>query len=126
MTKWHFCLVGDLNINVLFSEKNIWDHLKDLIHLFSFKNLKSTATCTKGTSGTVTGLDIVLTSKRKCFHHTSVSTTGLSAYHKLILSCWSAHFRCLPPKKTFYRDCKSFNQENFLRELHEEIIKGTF
>ena len=88
--------MGDLNTNVLCPEMEISNHLKYFTNLFSLKNLLSTATCTKGLSGTT--LDVILTNKPKCFSHTRVFTTGLSDYHKLILSCLRAHFKHLSEK----------------------------
>ena len=111
-------------VNVLLSEKDISDHLKDFTDLFSLTNLKSTAIYIKGPS--CTSLNATLTNKPKRFHDTSVFTTGLSDCHKLLLSYLRAYFKCLPPERIFYRDYKSFNQEDFLRELDSKLVKGTF
>ena len=64
-----------------YSQKS--NHLKVFTDLFSLLDMLSTATCTKRPSGTP--LDEILTNKPKCFHHTSVFSTGPSDCHKLIL-----------------------------------------
>ena len=98
---------------MLCPEKDISNNLKYFTDLFSALSLISTAICTKGHSQAAH--DVILTNKPKCFHHTSVFITGLTDCHKLILLCLRAHFKRLPPKKFFYRDYKSFNQENVTR-----------
>ena len=62
--------VGDLNINVLCPEKDILNHLNH------FADLIRTANSRKEPCGTA--LDVTLTNKPKCFHHTSVLTTDLT------------------------------------------------
>ena len=76
----NIALVGDSDITVRCPEKYILNHLKDFIVLFSKTTLRRTATCSKGPSGTA--LDVILTNKTKCFHHTSVFTTELIDCYK--------------------------------------------
>ena len=102
-------------VNVLLSEKDISDHLKDFTDLFSLTNLKSAAIYIKGPS--CTSLNATLTNKPKRFHDTSVFTTGLSDCHKLLLSYLRAHFKCLPPERIFYRDYKVSTKKIFSENL---------
>ena len=117
-------LMGDFNINILKNGLDTSKHLKDFSDTFSLTNLINTATCTKSSLGTA--IDIMLTNRPRSFQHTCAVTTGLSDFHKLIVSCLRAHFKRLPPKHVFYRDYKHFNQENFLRDLDHEMIRGSF
>ena len=118
--------MGDLNINTLTqtNSNNTANHLTDFCDLFALSNLVNVKTGTKSVYGTT--LDIMLTNKPRSFYNTSAVTTGLSDYHKLILSCLRAHFKRLPPKKIIYRDYKMFDEAKFLHDLDQEMIKGSF
>ena len=115
-----------LNINTLIqtNSNNTANHLTDFCDLFAISNLVNVKTCAKSVSGTT--LDIMLTNKPRSFYNTSAVTTGLSDCHKLILSCLTAHFKRLPPKKIIYKDYKMLDEAKFLHDLHQEMIKGSF
>ena len=50
----------------------------------------------------------------------------LSDFHKMIVTSLKAHFKKLPPKKIVYRDYKNFDENAFLYELDQNMIKGKF
>ena len=62
-------------------EKDNGNYLSDLCNAFSLKNLITDITCVKSTNGT--SIDVLLTNKSRCFHHTATFETGLSNCHKL-------------------------------------------
>ena len=78
-------------------------------------------TCVKSTNGT--SIDVLLTNKSRCFHHTANFETGLSDCHKLILTFFKAYFKRHPPKNIEYRTFKNFNVDNFLYKLDQELSK---
>ena len=49
----------------------------------------------------------------RSFQRTSTVTTGISDYHKIIVTCLKVHFKKLPPKKIVYRDYKNFNKNTY-------------
>ena len=65
-------------------------------------NLITDITCVQSTNGT--SIDVLLTSKSRCFHHTATFETGLTDCHKLILALFKAYFKKLPPKNVEYRN----------------------
>ena len=71
-----------------------------------------------------TSIDVLLTNRPRSFQNTAAIETGLSDYHKMILSFFRIHFVRLPPKKVEYRDYKKFDKNNFLFELEHELLKG--
>ena len=81
-------------------------------------------TCHKNVSGTT--IDIILTNRRNCFQKTSTFVTDLSDIHKMIISCLEATFKKVPPKKIILRGYKKFDEENFLYDLDQQMIKGKF
>ena len=107
-------LAGDLNIDTGDKSKDTNNYLCDFMDTFSLNNLIKVKTCYKSATGTI--LDIMLTNKMRSFQKTSNVTTGISDYHKLIVTCPKAHFKKLPPKKIVYRDYKNFNK-NFDQNL---------
>ena len=115
---------GDFNIDMSNNVKDKNNYLSDFMDNFSLQNIVNLKTCFKSLSGST--LDIMLTNKSKCFQKTSTVTTGLSDWHKMIVTSLKAHFKKLPPKKIVYRDYKKFEENSFLYELDQNMIKGKF
>ena len=118
----NFIIIGDLNIDTLDKSKDHYSYLSDFCDTFSLSNLIESKTCFKSDSGT--SIDVMLTNRPKCFQKTAVIETGLSDYHKMILSFFRTHYVRLPPKKLEYRDYKNFDKDKFLFELDQELLKG--
>ncbi len=58
------------------------------------------------------------TDKRKAFFlNCSTLETGLSDFHKMILTCWRAKLPKGPTKIFHYRNMKNFNGETFCSDL---------
>ena len=70
-----------------------------------------------------TAIDIMLTNRPHCFQKTSTVATGLSDFHKMIISCLKTTFKKIPPKKIFFRDYKKFDEQDFLYDLDQQMIK---
>ena len=62
----------------------------------------------------------------RSFQRTSTVTTGISDYHKIIVTCLKVHFKKLPPKKIVYRDYKNFNKNTFIFDPDQHLIQGKF
>ena len=63
----------------------------------------------------------MLTNRPGSFHNTSLIEAGLSDCHKMI---FRAFFRRLPAKVIEYRNYKTFDQNEFLRNLDQELVKS--
>ena len=68
-------------------------------------------------------MDILVTNRPKCFQKTSTVVIGL---HKMIISCLKTTFKKISLKKNTFRDYKKFAEQNFLYDLDQQMIKGTF
>ena len=66
----------------------------------------------------------MLTKRPNRFQKTSTVVTGLSDFHKIIISCLKTTFNQIPPKKIIFRDDKKFDEQNFLYNLDQQMIKG--
>ena len=98
-------VIGDLNIYVSDPDKDRNNYLSDFVDTFSLSNLINRKTCHKILSGTT--IDRMLTNRPNCFQKTSTVVTG-------------------PPKKIIFRDYKKFDEQNFLYDLDQQMIKGKF
>ena len=56
----------------------------------------------------------------------STIVTGLSDFYKMIISCLKTTFNKIPPKKIIFRDYKKSDEQNFLYDLDQQMIKGKF
>ena len=117
-------VAGDFNIDFSCLNKDRNNYLHDFLDNFSLQNIVNLKTCFKSVGGTI--LDIMLTNKPRCFQKTSTITTGLSDCHKMVITFLKAHFKKLPPKKIIYRNYKNFDQNAFLYDLDQNMIKGKF
>ena len=68
----------------------------------------------------------MLTNRPNCFQKTSTVVTGLSDFHKMIISCLKTTFKKIPPKKIIFRDYKKLDEQNFLYNFDQQMIKGKF
>ena len=66
----------------------------------------------------------MLTNSPRSFHNTSLIEAGLSDCHKMIVAVFRAFFRRLPAKVIEYRNYKTFDQNEFLRNLDQELVKS--
>ena len=66
----------------------------------------------------------MLTNSPRSFHNTSLIEAGLSDCHKMIVAVFRAFFRRLPAKVIEYRNYKTFDQNEFLRNLDQELVQS--
>ena len=62
-------------------------------------------------------IDLILTNKPESFHSSICIETGISDFHKLIVSVLNVHFQKLCPTKIKYRNYKKFNLDYFKVKL---------
>ena len=115
-------VIGDLNIDVRDPDKDRNNYLSVFVDTFSLSNLINRKTCYKNLSGTI--INIMLTNKPNCFQKTSTVVSSLSDFRRTIISCLKTTFKKIPPKKTIFRDYKKFDDQNFLYDLDQQMIKG--
>ena len=96
--------------------------MSDLCDTFSLSNLVNGVTCVKSQNGT--SIDVMLTNRLKSFQNTSLIETGSSDCHKMMVSVFRAFFKRLQAKVIEYRNYKTFDQNEFLRNLDQELIKS--
>ena len=96
--------------------------MSDLCGTFLLFNLVNGITCVKSQNGT--SIDVMLTNRPRNFHNTGLIETGLSDCHKMIVSVFRTFFKRLLAKDIEHRTYKTFDQNKFLRNLDQELIKS--
>ena len=109
-----FLLAGDFNCE----ETN--DHLEDFLFEHHAKNLVKDATCFKSIESP-SCIDLLLTNSPLSFQNTVTVTTGLSDFHRLVVTVMKTTFPKAKPKIIYYRDYKKFDLQEFRRDLRNEL-----
>ena len=116
-------IIGNLNINLDNLKKgDTHSHLSDLCDTFSLSNLVNGVACVKSQNGT--SINAMLTNRPRSFYNTSLIETGLSNCHNIIVSVFRAFFKRLLAKVIEYRYYKTFDHNEFLRNLDQELLKS--
>ena len=90
--------------------------MKEFCDTYNLKNLISEPTCFKNAQNP-TLIDFILTNKPKSFHSSMCIETGISDFHKFIVSILNVEFTKLHPTKIKYRTYKNFNVNTFKEEI---------
>ena len=96
--------------------------MSDSCDAFLLCNVANPVACVKSQNSK--SIDVILTNRLKSFHSTSLIEIGLSDCHKMIVSVFRAFFKRLLAKVIEYRNYKTFDQNEFLRNLDQELIKS--
>ena len=107
-------LARDFNMEV--SQPTFKDFLSD----HQLKSLVNEPTCYKNDINP-SCIDLFLTNNTRCFQNTSTISTGLSDFHKMIVTVMKLTVPKEDPKIIEYREYKHFDQGTFDRELSEKI-----
>ena len=112
-----FVLIGDFN-----AEDSEFV-LQDFLQKHDASNIVKDATCFKSLKNP-SCIDLLLTNKPRSFQNTKVLSTGLSDFHKLVVSVLKKCYKKAPPQELHYRDYKKFKIDKFKKELKDKL-KGT-
>ena len=109
-------IAGDFNID---REEEI---MEDFIFEQNIKSLVKEKTCFKSNENP-SCIDLFLTNNPHCFQNTITVATGLSDFHKMIVTVMKTTFPKAEPQIMYYRDYKNFDLYNFRTDLREELGK---
>ena len=111
-------LIGDFN-----AEPH--DHfLMDYCAVYNLKNLIKFPTCFKNPERP-TSIDVMLTNSFRSFQNSRAVETGLSDFHKMIITILKAYFQKKEPKIIQHQDYKNFFEveyREFLVHLISEML----
>ena len=110
----NFLLIGDFN-STMQEEK-----MKDFCQLYDLSNLITQPTCYKNPSNP-TSIDVILTNRVGSFQDSSTIETGLSDFHKLVVTVLKVYVKKKEPVIINYRSYKSFDLNTFSENLKENL-----
>ena len=90
--------------------------MSSFYEIYHLTNIIRQPTCFKNPSNP-SCIDLFLTNNANCFQKSSVFETGLSGFHKLIVTVKKSNIPKQQPKITKYRNYKGFNETKFRSEL---------
>ena len=105
--------IGDFNIT------ETEEQLKNFLDLYSLKNLVKEPTCYK--SNTPKCIDLVLTNRNRSVQKTTTVETGLSDFHKMVVTVLKTTFPKQGPTVINYRNNKKYNENVFKNDLQQEL-----
>ena len=94
--------------------------LSNFFYQYDLYNLVKVGTCFKNSSKP-TSIDLFLTTKNTYFQNTVAVCSGLSDFHKLVLTVLKTSFDKNKPCEILYRDYKNFNSESFNEDLQKKL-----
>ena len=115
----HVIVLGDFNVGIDNNE------MKDFCLNYNLKSLICVPTCYKNTDNP-SCIDLVLTNSPGSFQSSCAIETGLSDFHKMMVTVMKTSFQKLKPRVIIYRDYDSFCNEVYRDNLTEELSKQNF
>jgi len=109
-----FLLIGDFNA------EDTEQCLSEFLYEHNAENIVKDKTCFKSLNNP-SCIDLFLTNFPSSFQNTCTITTGLSDFHKMVITVTKMTFHKNPPKEIYYRDYKKFDRDIFKEELANEL-----
>ena len=110
-------ILGDLNSDLKDGCLNAFSNVNNL------KSLNKEPTCFKNPNNP-SCIDLFLTNRSRYFQNTSTIETGISDFHKLVVTVLKMFYKKQKPKIIQYKNYKTFNEKIFRTELEKESAKN--
>ena len=110
----NFLLIGDFN-----SEEDE-PCLNTFLSDYDAKNLVKDKTCFKNIENP-SCIDLIITNSISSFQDTKTISTGLSDFHKMVVTVLKTTFLKNKPREIIYRDYSKFNEERFSENLKRSL-----
>ena len=91
---------------------------------YCLENMVKKPTCFKNLAKP-TCIDLIITNKPGTFQNAKTYETGLSDFHKSVVSTMKLSYKKRPSSMIKYRGYKNFSSEHFKRSLYEKLINNT-
>ena len=112
-------IVGDINVDTDNDKAASLNTMSEFCDIFDLENLIRGNTCV--TVGHASSIDVTLTNKKRSFKNSGTVATGVSDFHKMVLTTMRACYKRLKPNEIQYRSYKNFDEQNFLRDLENTL-----
>ena len=90
--------------------------------MYNLKDLVKEPTCFKNPDNP-SCIGLFLTNRPRTFQCTTTIETGISDFHKLVVTVLKTFYKKQRPKIIHYRNYKNFENDNFHENLKEELLK---
>ena len=90
--------------------------LDEFCQTYNLESIVNKPTCFKNPKNP-SCIDLMLTNKQERFLKAETAETGLSDFHKMVVSVFKTSFKKQKPKIVTYRDYKCFDNEKFRESL---------
>ena len=107
-------LAGDFNID---KEEEV---LEDFLFEQNLKNIVKDKTCFKSMENP-SSIDLFLTNCPLSYQNTTTVATGLSDFHKMVVTVMKTTFPKAEPQILYYRDYRNFDLYKFRADLREQL-----
>ena len=94
-------IMGDINIDTDNDKAAGLNKMSEFCDNFDLDNLIRGNTCV--TVGHASSIDVILTNKKRSFKNSGTVATGVSDFHKMVLTTMRAYYERLKPNKIQYR-----------------------
>lgn len=105
-----FLLAGDFNC------QDTDPNLKPFLDQYNATNIVKEKTCFKNVNNP-SCIDLFITNQNRSFQNTTAIASGLSDFHKMVLTVFKTKFEKQKPKIIYYRSYKNFNEDQFKSDL---------
>ena len=96
--------------------------MHDFCNVYNLESLSNTLTCFKNPENP-SCVDFLLKNSKNNFDEAVVLESGISDFHKLVVSLLKSYFKKEDPKLIIHRDYKYFDNKMFSNELENEHSK---
>ena len=111
-------LMGDCNAEITNAS------MQEFCESYFLENMVKKPACFKNPAKP-TCIDLIITNKPRMFQIAKTYETGLSDFHKLVVSTMKLSYKKRPPHMIKYRDYKNFSNEHFKNSLYEKLTNNT-
>ena len=109
-------LLGDLNV------EGSNPVLNDFCNVYNLFSLVKKPACLKNPYNP-SYIDLFLTNRPRSFQNTLTIETGISDFHKMVITVMRVFYKKQKPKIIQHRSYKNFDNQVFQRELNNELLK---
>ena len=102
----NFILLGDFNV------KPTQDAMEEFMKVYNLKNLVKGPTCFKNPDKPFS-IDLIPTNKSKSFQTSQIIETGISDFHKMVMTVSKVYFKKKGTSAIQYRSYKNFSNDKF-------------
>ena len=109
-------MLGDFNCDFIIEGNK----LLEFCEAYNLTNIVNDPTCSKNPLHP-TYIDVILTNKSKKFQNTTTIETGLSDYHKMVITCLKCYMTKVPQRVIYYRNYKQLDETRFRNDIRCEL-----